>query len=117
QGLHPFAAAAFLAAVEELFAGLWRFVLRQPGRQELLAEAFQVFERQTLRAKALFVCLLGVVQGIRTIHQSNEEVLLLLEAIVAQADGVLDDVISSPLILLRRDLQVLAHEETDFFSP
>ena len=74
--------------------------------QELLAELLQVFERQPLGAETLLERLLGLVERVLAVEELQEEVLLLLEAVVAQADGVLDDVVGAALVLLRRDGEV-----------
>ena len=113
ERLHPFAAFAFLAAIEQLFAGLGRFVLGQAGRQKLLAELFQVFELEPFGTEAFFVFFLGLVQRVRTVHELEQVVLLFLETVVAHADGVLDDEVGSPLVLLRLDRQIGArHRRT-----
>ena len=71
----------------------------------------QVLQRQAVGAEALLELLLGVVQRVLTVHEPDEEVLLLLEAVVAQADRVLDDVVGAALVLLRGDVQVGTHPQ------
>ncbi len=112
QRLQDLGAAALLAAVEKLLARLRRFVLHQAGGQKLLAEMLQILQRQTIRAKAVLEVLLRLVEGVRAIHQLEKEILLLLEAVIAQADRVLDDVVGAAFVFLRRDAQVAAHAQT-----
>ena len=71
----------------------------RPGGEELLGELLQVFEREPVGAEALLERLLGVVERVLAVHELEQEVLLLLEAVVAQADGVLDDVVRAALVL------------------
>ena len=71
---------------------------REAGVEKLLAELLEVFEREPFGAEALLERLLGVVERVLAVHQPEEEVLLLLEAVVAQADGVLDDVVRAPFV-------------------
>ena len=116
QRLHQFAALALLAAIEELLAGLRRFILRQAGRQELLGETLQIFEREPFGPKALLVFLLRIVERVLAVHQADQEVLLLLEAVVAQADRVLDDVVGAAFVLLRLDLQIVPDPNPNLFA-
>ena len=56
-------------------------------------------------------CFLGFIQRVLAVHQVEQELLVFLEAVVAQTDRVLDDVVRPPLILLRLDREIGAHAE------
>src|SRR5262249_33497514 len=116
QRLHPLGAQTFLAAVEELLAGPRRLVLRQPGGEELLGKVLQVLQGQPLRPEPLLVLLLGVVEGVLAVHELEQKMFLLLEAVVAKADGVLDDKIDATLVALRLDPQIVAQTHLDLFA-
>jgi len=108
--------AAFFAAIEKLFAGLRRLVLGQPRRQELLAELLQVLQGKPIGAKALFKFLLGVVERVAAVHHPQQEMFVLLEAVIAQADRILDDVVSPPFVFLRLDGEIGAHAQLHVFA-
>ncbi len=112
EGLHPFHADALGAVLVELLARLRRFVLHQPHSQELLAELFEVFELEAFGAKAVFEGFLGGIEGVLAVHEVEEKIFLFLEAVVAQADGVLDDVVGASLVALRHDAEVGAAAQT-----
>src|SRR5439155_1236317 len=116
KGLRELAAAALLAAIEQLLAGLRRLVLDETCREELLREAFEVLEREPFRPKALLVFLLRLVEGAAAVHVLDQEVLLFLETVVTQTHRILDDVVSPPLVLLRRDRQIAAQSQADSFA-
>ena len=65
--------------------------------------------------EALFKLLLRLVQRVAAVHELDEKVLLLLEAVIAQADGVLDDVIRPALVLLSVDVQVRTNPQPHAF--
>src|SRR5262249_12521182 len=88
----------------------------QARRQQLLTEMLQVLQGKPVRTKTLLEGLLRIVQGVRAIHQPDEEVLLFLEAIIAQADRVLDHIVGAPLILLRRDVQIAPDAQSYLFA-
>src|SRR5262249_41069180 len=103
---HPLAAAAFAPALEELLAGLGRLAEGQPGGEQLLGEPLEVLQAEPLRAVTLLVGLLGLLQRVLAVEELQQEVLVVLEPVVAEADGVLDDVERPPLVLLRLDAEV-----------
>ncbi len=99
-----------------MFAGLRRFILHEAGGQKLLAEMLQIFQRQTVRPKTFFEFLLGLIVGVLPVHEIQKEVFLLFEAIIAQADRILDDVIRAAFIYLRRHVQVAADTQSHLFA-
>src|SRR5262249_47607824 len=74
------------------------------------------FQLHALRAVLFLKLLLGLVQRRAAVHQLDNKVLMLLEAVVAQADRVFDDVIRPALVFLRGDVQVAAHAHFDLFA-
>ena len=93
----------FLAVFNSCLPALRRFVLGQARGQQLLAELLEVLQLEPFGPKALLEGLLGVVERALPSMNCEQEVLVLLEAIIAQADGILDDVVGTPLVLLRLD--------------
>ena len=116
QRLHPFAAPAFVALLVQLFAGARRLVLRQAGVDELLRERLDILQFQTIGAIANLVLFLGVLQGVLAVEILQEEVFVVLETIVAQADGIFDDVKGASLVLLRLDGEVAAQTDADLLA-
>ena len=100
----------------KLLPGLRRFVLGQADRHELHAELLEVFQREPFGAEALLEVLLGLVHGALAVELRQQEVLVLLEAIIAQADRVLDDVEGLALVPLRLDRQIGTHAQLDLFA-
>ena len=101
----------FFAAIVQLLAGLGRFVLGQAGGQQLLAELLQILQGEPIRPKAFLEFFLGVVQRVRTVHVTDQEMFLFLEPIIAETDRILDDIISAPLIFLRGNIEIGANAQ------
>ena len=88
-----------------------------PGTAAVVAGGMKVlFEREPVRTEAVFELFLGLVQRVRAVHVAQEEVLLLLEAVVAQADRVLDDVVGAPFIALLADGEVAPPQQAHLFA-
>ncbi len=96
-------------ALEEVLAGPLLLVLHEPGRHQLPGEAFQVVVLQPVRLELVLEPVAHLLQRVLAVEQLEDEVLLLVEPVVPQADGVLDDVERLALVLLLEDLQVRAH--------
>ena len=97
EGLNPFAAFLFPAAVVELLAGARRFVLGQAAGEKLLGETFHVLQFQPVGAELGFISLLRVFEGVLAVEELEQEMLVFLEAVVTQTNRVFDDVISPAL--------------------
>ena len=91
-----------------MLAGARRLVLSEAGGEQLLGERLQFFELEAVGAVALLVSLLGIVERVHAVEVAEQVVFVVLQAVVAQADGVLDDVIGLALVLLRIDAQIAA---------
>ncbi len=93
-----------------------RLVLRQAGVDELLGERLHVFQLQPVGTVADLVFLLGVLQSALAVEELEQEMLVVLEAVIAKADGILDDVIGAALVLLRLDAEVAAQADLHLFA-
>ena len=71
----------------------------------------QLLELEPLGAVLLLVGLLGVLQRVLAVEELQQEVLVVLQPVVAQADGVLDDVEAAALVQLLLDVEVLAQAD------
>ena len=101
------------ALVVELLAGLGGLVLHQPGGEQLLGEVLEVFEREPVRPELLLELLLRLFEGVLAVEVLDDKELLVVEAVVAQRDRVLDDVAGAALVLLRGDAEVGADPQPD----
>ena len=58
----------------------------------------------------------AVVQRVAAVHEVEQEMLLLLEAVIAQADRILDDEVGASLVALRHDVKVGAAAQTHLLA-
>ena len=100
-----------LAAVEELLAGLGDSFCARPAVSSCWAKPSRSSSLSRSGRYSLLERLLGVLQRVLAVEELEQEVLLVLEAVVAQADRVLDDVVGPALVLLRLDGQVGAQAD------
>ncbi len=100
-----------------MLAGAAGLVLDQPGGHQLAGEALQVLELQPVRLELVLEPLAHVLHRVLAVEQVEDEVLLLVEPVVLQADRVLDDVVDLPLVALLGDVQVRADGEPHLLAP
>ena len=89
-----------------MFAGSLLLVLDKPGGDELAGERFEVLIFEAVRLELVFEAVAHLFEGMVPVEELEDVVFLLVEAVVAQADGVLDDVERLAFVFLGEDLQV-----------
>src|SRR6185437_5112802 len=62
------------------------------------------------------IFLLRIFQGVLAVEKLEQEVFVVLETIVAQADGIFDDVESASLVFLSLDRQIAAQPDTQLLA-
>ena len=90
-GGQPLASLRLFAALVELLGRLRRFLKGQAGRQELLAEALNPFQRHPLGPVVVLEGLLNLIEGMPAVQVAENVMFLLREIIVFEGDRVLDD--------------------------
>jgi hypothetical protein len=68
----------------------------------------KVTEGDLLGCETLLEAILDLLQADVTVEQPKDEILLVMEAIILQADRLLDDPISRPLVMVTAGMKVRA---------
>src|SRR5262245_52789486 len=91
-------------------------MLDEAGSQQLAGEPLQVFMREPVRSELFFEFLLRLLHGVLAVEHLDDEILLLVEAVITQRDRVLYDVALLALIFLLSDVEVSAHHQPDLLA-
>src|ERR1700693_3357393 len=105
--------ALFVAMLEQGRSATEPLALQQPFFVQVRDELLDVVQRDNQRGKRADQLTADFVQVPRTVKQAQHTELLLVQAMVFEPDGILDDIGSDPLVLDASDDQIWAGAQGD----